>query len=209
MKQQQSKIYPLPDVQSIVQVDVWRESDRKDSDGFALPPWSAVNLNHVGFDKKPAVGERVTVVPLGVDIGPISLKILKVTEREDPCNESLPRYWEVELEKITRREFFEAKATRNRREDVPFDVCIIYPSVTFARQLKKERLTRGMIPRGVTPGTVTAAIDLTNDNKPDVLIAYYCCDDSRKPPEACDYTCGKIFKKVNRGWKLVEKLAPC
>ena len=205
-----SKEFPLPEVQSIVQVDVWRDSDKKDSQGFNLPPWNAINLNGVGFDKKPAIGERVTVVPLAVDIAPVNLKILAVAEREDPCNESLPHYWEVELERIMQREFFEATAaTPNRREDVPFDVCIIYPAVEFARPLKREQLTKSMIPAGITINTVTAAIDLTNDHKPDILTAYYCCDDSRKLPEECDYTCGKIFKKVNKAWELVEKLAPC
>ncbi len=207
--QQESKIFPLPKVQSIAQVDVLRESGVKDTHGFDLPPYNKVDLTVVGFDQKPMVGEKVTVVPLEVNIALIELKILKATERDDPCDKSLPHYWELELESITQKEFFEVSATPNRREDVPFYICIIYPAVEFARQIKREQLTKEVIPEGVTIKTVTAAIDLTNDQKPDVLIAKYCCDDSTKPEEECDYTCGKFFRKVSDKWKLMKEFGPC
>jgi len=206
--QQTSKIFSLPEVQSFTQVDVWRESGVKDKHGFDLPPYNKVNLNIFDFDNKPTVGEKVTVVPLEVNVAPIELKITKATESEG-CDKNSPHYWEIELEPITRREFFEVSAIPNRREDAPFDVCIIYPAVEFARQIKKEELTKEVIPDGITIRTVTAAIDLTNDLKPDILIAQYCCQDSTKPREECDLTCGKSFKKVNDKWRLVEESRPC
>ena len=70
--------------------------------------------------------------------------LLKATERDPTCDERLPHYWEVFLEKITQ-----------------LDVCIIYPAVEFARQLKKELLTKDIVPSKVTPNTITGAIDLT------------------------------------------------
>ncbi len=207
--QQTSKIFSLPEVQSVIQIDVWRESNVKDKHGFDLPPYNKVNLNHVGFDQKPSIGGKVTVVPLEVNVAPMELKILKATEGDESCVKSSKLYWEIELEPITQQEFFTVSAIPNRREDAPFDVCIIYPAVEFARQIKKEQLTKEMIPDGITIRTVTAAIDLTNDLKPDILIAKFCCGDSTKPREECDLTCGKYFKKVNDKWKLVETSTPC
>lgn len=206
--QQTSKIFSLPKVQSFTQTDVWRESTVKDKHGFDLPPYTKVNLNIFEFDQKPGVGEKVTVVPLEVNVAPIELKILKATE-SGGCDKSSPRNWQIELEPITRREFFEVSAIPNRREDAPFDVCIIYPAVEFARQIKKEQLTQEVLPDGITIRTVTAAIDLNNDLKPDILIAQYCCQDSTKPREECDLTCGKTFKKVNDKWMLVDESQPC
>ena len=206
--QQTPKIFSLPKVESIAQIDVWRESNVKDKHGFDLPPYNKVNLNHPGFGQKPTVGEKVTVVPLEVNVAPIKLKILKVTEREG-CDKSSPRDWEIELESITQQEFFEVSAIPNRRADAPFDVCLIYPAVEFARQIKKEQLTKEVIPDGVTIKTVTAAIDLTSDQKPDILIAQYCCGDSTKPREECELTCGKYFKKVNDKWELIKESGPC
>ena len=206
--QQTSKIYSLPKVESFTQVDVWRESGVKDKHGFDLPPYNKVNLNLVDFDRKPIICRKVTAVPLEVNIAPIELKILKATDREG-CDKSSPHFWDIELETITQQDFFKVSAIPDRREDAPFDVCIIYPAVEFARQIRQEQLTKEMIPDGVTIRTITAAIDLTNDLKPDILIAQYCCNDSTKPRRECDLTCGKYFKKVNDKWKLVKESQPC
>jgi hypothetical protein len=209
---QDSKQYALPDVQSFLQDTVWRESDNAGDDGD-LPPWKKVSLD-ARFDEKPKVDGKVTVVPLQVTIAPVELKILKVTEEEKPCQKKPRSRWAVELEPITQKEFFEIKAISGRREEYPFDACVIYPAVEFARQLKPPQLTKEMIPEGVSLNTVTAAIDLTNDQQPDLLIAYYCCRDTTKMADSddsadCDYTCGKLFKRTKDGWKLVEEQQPC
>ena len=63
-------------------------------------------------------------------------------------------------------------------------------------------------PRGVSSKTVKAAIDISHDRRPDVIIAEICRKDSTAP-EGCDYTCGKTFLKSQGGWKLVDESAPC
>ncbi|HEX8846482.1 MAG TPA: hypothetical protein VF791_17675 [Pyrinomonadaceae bacterium] len=203
-----SKQFPLPEVKNVTQEMVWRESDNKGDDGD-LPPWKKINID-ARLNEKPEVGEKVTVVPLDVEISPFDLKILKLTEENKSCDQKkhVP-WWLVELEEITRKEFFEIKAIAGRREEYPFDVCVIHPAVEFARQLKKEQLTKKMIPAGISINTVTAAIDLTNDQEPDVLVVLYCCRDTTKEARDCDYTCGKIFKKTRNGWKLIEEHQPC
>jgi hypothetical protein len=199
---------PMPNIRSIAEVSVWRTSDRKDQHGSYLPPWKEVKVVNIFFKEKPAAGSKVTIIPLGVGIAPFDLKIVKAEKQEFGCNEREPNAWAVELESITHQNFFEIAPLPNRREEVPFDVCVIYPAVAVARQLKKRQLRSGMLPKGISINTVTAAIDVTNDHKPDVLITDFCCNDSSKS-EGCDYMCGRTFKKVRSIWKLIDEYAPC
>jgi hypothetical protein len=149
------------------------------------------------------------VVPLKVNIAPIELKIVKAQKQKNPCEGRLPIPWEVELEPIQQKEFFDIEPIPKRAAESPFDVCVIYPAVTFARPIQRERLTKDMLPKQVAMNTVAAAIDLTNDQKPDVFIIQYCCADPTKPPEGCDYTCGKIFKKSDNTWIVIDTWEPC
>ena len=204
----QAKLVPMPDIQFIAETTVWRTSDRKDRHGSYLPPWKEVKVANLFFKEKPATGSKVTVIPLGVGIAPFDLKIIKAEKQRFGCNEREPYAWAVELESITHHKFFEIAPLPNRREEVPFNVCVIYPAVSLAHQLKKGQLRSGMLPTGISINTVTAAIDVTNDQKPDVLIAEFCCNDSSKSG-GCDYMCGKTFKKVRGNWKLVDEYAPC
>jgi hypothetical protein len=199
------KPIPMPQVQTIGQGEVWRKSNN------SLPPWREIEITNVfAFKKKPIIGDKVTIVPLDVDIAPLELRIVKAEKKEDGCDESLPGWWEVELQKISEKTFFEIASRSNRREEFPFDVCVIYPAVRFARQIKRENLTKGMLPKGVARNTAIAAIDLTNDGIPDVLIVEYCCGHPRKSAgEECDYTCGKTFKRIRNIWRLIDTSAPC
>lgn len=204
----QTAQFPMPKIQSVLQESVWRDSDFKETDGGNPPIWKNVKVE-IFFHKKPQQGNKVTVIPLKVDIAPMQLKIIKTIEVKDACNEKLPHLWQIELETITQKEFFETKAILNRREEYPFDVCILYPAVEFARSLDIATLKKEMLPKGVFINTITAAVDLTNDREPDILIVQYCCGEPHKPREECDYTCGKIFAKSHSAWKLIDTSAPC
>ena len=198
----------MPSIRSVVQVSVLRTSDKKDQHGSYLPPWKEIKAGDIFFKAKPAIGSKVTVIPLIAGIAPFDLKIGSAKKEKTGCNEREPYAWAVELELIPHREFFEIAPLPNRRAELPFDLCVIYPAVAVARQLKNEQLRSSMLPKGISINTVTAAIDLTNDDKPDVLIAEYCCNESSKSGE-CDYLCGKTFKKVRGIWKQIDEYAPC
>ena len=205
----QAKRVPMPSIRSVDTVSVWRTSDKKDQNGNYLPPWKEVKVGDVFLKEKPATGSKVTIIPLVEGIAPFDLKISTAKKEKFGCDEGEPYAWAVELELIPQhREFFEIPPLANRRDDVPFDVCVIYPAVVMARRLKKEQLRSSMLPKNISINTVTAAIDLTDDKTPDVLIAEYCCDDASRSGD-CDYTCGKTFKKVRGIWKLIDKFAPC
>ena len=190
--------------QSISEGGIWRHSASKDD----RAPWKQITIQGVSFKTQPRVGNAVTVIALGSGIPPFELRILKAERKDNPCDESLPDFWEVELEALTQREFFDAPSPRERNPVYPFDVVVLYPAVKIARQIGKEQLNREMLPKGVSINTVKAAIDLNDDRKPDVVVVEYCCQAAQKPGE-CDYTCGKTFKKVRNLWKLVDSYTPC
>jgi hypothetical protein len=210
---QTRKIAPMPQVQTIGEGQVWRTSDKKDKDGRFIPPWKDVTIANVfGFKKKPVVGNTVTIVPLDVRLAPIDLKIVetKAGVNCDGETNSKNGWWEVELEPITDKRFFEIAPQPNRAEEIPFDVGVIYPSVKSAHQLTRDMLSKNMLPKGINLNIVKAAIDLTNDEIPDVLLVEYCCLNPKKPAGgACDHTCGKTYKKVRNVWKLVDTSTPC
>ena len=179
---------------------IWRSSANKEITITNISP----------FKKRPVIGDAVSVVTLDSDIPTLSVRILRAKKQtEDPCTERPVNWWEIELEPLKERNFFEVTAPAERSAEYPFDVVIIYPAVKFARQVGKDQLKLGMLPKGVFVDTVKAAIDLNDDGAPDLVVLEYCCSDRKKPPEACEYTCGKTFKKVRNTWKLIDTFAPC
>lgn len=205
---QATKPVSMPAVQTVGEGLVWRRSDNKGEHGNFLPPWKEVQITNVfGFKERPIVGEKVTVIPLDVNIPPLELEIMKADKTANAC-EGLPPYWEVALERVKEKAFSDA-APPNRSAEYPFDVCVIYPAVKFVSPIKRENLSRSMLPRGVALSTVKAAIDLTGDGRPDVLIVEYCCGNPNRPTADCDYTCGKTFKKIGNEWKLLDRSSPC
>jgi hypothetical protein len=200
----------MPHIQTIGKGVVSRVSENKDQHGGFMPPWKEVRVtNMFEFKRRPAPGEKVTVIPLDVKISPLDLRILKSEQQENSCGEHSPFWWEIELEPIKLKEFFDIEPISNRRAEAPFDVAIIYPAVKFARQIKKSDLTRGTLPGRVSIKDVRAAIDLTGDRKPDVVIAEFCCRNAESAVGECEYICGKTFMKVKNKWKLIRTSAPC
>jgi hypothetical protein len=123
-------------------------------------------------------------------------------------DDNLKTYWEGKTEDINFREFFEAKPIAERAEQYPFDVVIIYPSVKYARTLGRNQIGKAMLPKAISLRTVKAAIDLTNDSIPDLLIVEYCCM-NRTRPANCDLTCSEFYRRSTRGWRLVSSTMPC
>lgn len=201
----------MPQVRAFGVVDVRRVSDNRDAYGRLLPPWKEIKIaSAVGGRQKPVVGEKVTIIPLDTDIASLELRIIKVEWKDDACDDRQPGVWEIVMEPVTQREFFDAAPWPNRAQEFPFDVCVIYPVVKSARQIKRNQLTKNMLPKGVAINTVTGAIDLTSDRIPDLLIVEYCCGNpTRESGVNCDYTCGKKFKRSGKVWKLIDTSAPC
>jgi hypothetical protein len=156
---QTRKPLPMPQVQIVGEGAVWRVSDSKDEDGHYLPPWKEIKITNVlDFKQEPIVGEKVTIIPLDVNIAPLGLRVVKAEKQDNACDETMPARWEIELEPIRQRTIVEIASAPGRSLDYPFDVCVIYPAVLFARQVEQHGLTQNMLPKGVAIKTVTAEL---------------------------------------------------
>lgn len=205
---QRRETLPMPKILTIGEGTVWRTSDNKDATGYFLPPWKEVHVTNVfGFNRPPGIGKKVTVVPIDVNASLIDLAI-RTTHRGKYCDPTGADRWDIDLESVKQKEYFEITKAERLGES-PFDVVIIYPAVKFARQLRANELKKNMLPPGTAPNTIKAAIDLTNDGIPDALITKYCCLQPAKAADECDLTCGKTFLKVRNRWRLVDTSSPC
>ena len=202
---------PLNALHTLSEGVVWRKSDNRNPHGGFLPPWTEVSITNLfGFKRKPVIGDLVTVVPIGADIPAFELRILNAKPTENPCDKRLGNWWEVELDRVNQTAVHQAGAIAGRSPEFPFDVVVIYPSVRFAREIARDQLNRQTLPKRVTVQTVKAAIDVTADRIPDIVVTSYCCQHPTKPPgERCNYTCGKTFGRVGKIWKLFDTSAPC
>jgi len=199
---------PSPVVQMITEGVVMRESGIADAHGIDQPPWKQITIANVAFDKKPIIGDTVTVITLRSDISPFDLRI-STAEQGEGCDAGSPGSWMVELEPVTQQTFFEVPSPPDRNAEYPFDVVVTYPAVKGVALLRNDQLQAATLPTGIALNTITAAIDLDDDRKPDLVIAQYCCGDTNKPVNECDYTCSKTFRKARNVWRVVETSGPC
>ncbi|MGI8669550.1 MAG: hypothetical protein ACR2J3_06815 [Aridibacter sp.] len=207
----QKEIYAMPEIKEFGVFFFMRTSNTTDSSGIYQPPFKYGELVNIFFNYQPKKNEEITAIPIQADFEPINLKIESVKKSNFlDCNAEPPAYaWEVEFEKITDKRFLEFDSIKDRNAEYPFDFFVIYPKVKFAKRIKTKDLTKNMIPKGVYLNTVTGAVDLTNDGKPDLLEASYCCNNSKMSYETCDYTCGATYKKTKNRWKVVKYNSSC
>ena len=198
----------MPPIEVVGIGDVHRISGNKDKSGLLLPPWTSVEVTNVfGFKKQPRDGSRVSFVPVDIDFGQFDLK-LKRSVIQDGCDKSSPKWWSAEFEPVTDNRIFDIAPLPERSQEFPFDVVVIYPAVSAARQIPKSEIKPEMLPGGVKLGVVKAAIDVTSDGAPDLVITEYCCASAAKTTN-CDLTCGTTYKRVGNSWKKVDTSQPC
>jgi hypothetical protein len=206
-----NKKVELPEITDFAVVDVLRKSNKENEYSRMIKPFYEAEIG-IGLDKEPKIGEKVTVIPLQVNLEPFQLSITKTEKKEVPCTgERKEFYWNTDLEIVTNKEILEIDPIKNRAEEFPFDVAVIYPKVDFAKNIKNSELSKDMLPNKVAVNTVVAAIDLDNDGKPDLLETVFCCNnpsDTFNEKNDC-YTCQKTFKKINNNWKETNFEKPC
>lgn len=212
LKPQKDKI-ELPNVIDFGLFDVVRKSNQKNEYGRMIFPFYEAEIN-IGLVNEPEIGEKVTIIPLNVNLEPFQLAISQTEKKTaDACktNRNEKYYWETELERITDQGVLEIRSDKNRADEFPFDVVVVYPSVNFAKNLVNTAITKDMLPANISIKTIEAAIDLDNDGRPDLLeIAFCCSSPNEKSDEDNDCSiCKKSFKKVNGIWKLAGSAQPC
>lgn len=188
-----------------------RRSDKTDSSGMMIAPYKHGEIVNIFFNVKPKLREKITVVPVQADLPAFDLEITKA-EKSDflDCNVEPAAYaTAIELERITDKKWLEIEPIPNRAGEYPFDVFLIYPRVAFAKRIEPNQLKKSMLPKNVYLNTVTGAVDLTGDGKPDLLEINFCRGNEKVGAENCDYSTGQIFKKLNGVWKSVKYIESC
>jgi len=198
----------MPAIEVVGIGELQRMSENKDKSGLLLPPWKSVEVTNVfGFDIQPRVDTRATFVPLGIDLDQFDLKLKLATLREG-CAKSSSKWWVTEFQPVTDPRLFDIRALPGRSEEFPFDVVVIYPAVSAAREIPRSEIRPEMLPRRVKLETVKAAVDVTSDGMPDIVITEYCCANGATTV-GCDLTCGATYKRSGRSWKKIDKSTPC
>jgi hypothetical protein len=204
----------LPVVKDFGVFYVYRDSDNKDVGGSPIAPFKSAIIYMV-TDSEARVGEKITMIPLQVEVEPFQIKISKVTKkRYNGCDEPKKDFhFEIEFEEITDKIVLEVEPVDIQFISRAFPVFAIYPAVDFAKNILPPELKQEMIPKGIAIQTVEAAVDLDNDGKPDLLALSFCCADETKAVNSaddnCHYSCEKIFRKINQSWKLIRSENPC
>ncbi len=204
----------LPVVKDFGVFYLYRESDNNDVGGSPIAPFKSAKIEMV-IDSEAKAGEKITMIPLQVEVEPFQLPISKVTKkRYNGCDEPKKDFnFDIEFEEITDKIVLEVEAVDKLFTSRAFGVFGIYPAVDFAKNILPPALKQEMLPKEVAIQTVEAAIDLDNDGKPDLLSLSFCCADENKPVNStdsdCYYSCEKIFRKINQNWKLIRSESPC
>ncbi len=201
----------LPIVKEFGVFRIIRNSDQKDGNGWMIPPFKEAEVQ-ISLYNKPQVGEKVTILPLKVNIEPFQLTITEFLETEAyPCNDLKKNFYgDVIFEKINNKKILEIEPVENNVSQMPFEFLAIYPAVSFAKSIEKAELTTEMLPKGVSVETVKGAVDLDNDKRPDILEILFCCSNSSiAPNDTCKFICQKTFKKIGGKWKLINSADHC
>lgn len=192
-----------PVVQSVVIVPAQRP------DGLQS---RALLIEAVEFKKKPQAGAPVTIIPLGVKLAATNSRIVSVKEMEDPCSESLPKRWQIEIAPLTQAEYVQGPSANPSEADgriYPFRVAVLYPAVELAQPLNRGLLDLAALPKGALLENIDLAVDLNGDQQPDLVMLEYCCDKPQQPRRQCDLTCGKSYLRVDGKWKEIDHSTPC
>jgi hypothetical protein len=188
---------------------VQRRSERLDARKRWIPPWTRVSV-HFGFEgERPARGRAITVVPVhpaGLPV--LNLKFTKVLHGRGGCEADGHPWWTTEVG-IDDSAFLTAEPDRDHVPERPFDAIVIYPAVPFARLVPRSSIQSLAYPEGVPRTAVMTGIDLTGDEQPELLVAWYCCGDPQQSLDRCDFACLDYYQKQNGRWILRDRATPC
>jgi hypothetical protein len=200
----------LPEIKSVYESALIRHSEIKDDKGWMSPPYKSANIVSF-FNVEPKVGEKVTVIPLNVEIEPFQLEISEVfkTPSSNCPDENNDEFiWKTELDIITDKEILEfTPPQEGYNKQMPFGAFVIYPSVEFAQSLPIPFISSKNLPKNIARNRIQSAIDIDNDNAPDLLTVLFCCGEPEKESaENCPYACSKYYKKIGETWKIINTL---
>ena len=158
-------------------------------------------------------GAMVTMVPLNVTLTAVNTSVTRTTVIQNPCSDALPRLYDTEFAPLTESAWLTLPtpvAGKRFSENVPFDVCVIYPAVAAARSLNRDLLDAALLPKKVPLANIVLALDINGDDTPEILLVEYWCDNPQAPHGACDLTCTAVYRRqADDTWYLIETQTPC
>lgn len=148
----------------------------------------------VTMKREPERARGATILPLGAKLPRQAGQITEIETAIDPVDEVSP-IWQV---KVTSREprYLTAQAPPGIRDEYPFDAVLIVPAHPRARLVS----TPEALPPDLAAHDVTAAIDLDEDDRADVLVWVQ--------PIKEDYTQGGTYARTKTGWKSIYSWMP-
>ena len=148
------------------------------------------------FSKRPATARTVTLVPVEGQSPMMEMPVGKIENGHGGCLGPAQPWWNGTVSLTAAPPSSQA-------------VVVIYPPARFAKSIPKSDLAASALPSGVLLQNVSAAIDLTGNGTPDLLIVVYCCLNPKTLASDCDLTCTNYFQKRSGRWVLIRHVAPC
>lgn len=177
---------------------ILRISDKKDKNGNFLPTYTEASVI-CSLDKKPEKESLITLLPIGVDINSFNVPISRIEENSEEINENSKITWfNVYIDGIKHDNVLKLQPSQeDRLNEIPFDVCCIYPAMENVRVMDINKTDIGNFPKQDIKN-ILCIIDTNSDDNPDIIIV----------EEKTDYTIKKYYTKVNKSWKLFKQENP-
>lgn len=161
--------------------------------------------------RRPARGERVSVIPLQTGIVGAQLVIKSVDLFENPMNEGrqagqlLPDYWQLEFEDNINLTILASSGVEARTGESSVDVAVLFPASPRARAIEPSAIPAGDLPDGFGPAAILVAVDADGDRTAD-FIAFEICEGNRREraPADCDTVRTFVYERVESYWQLVD-----
>lgn len=146
--------------------------------------------------RRPARGERVSVIPLDPGLVGAQLVIKSVDLFENPLNEKrpagalLPDYWQLEFEDNVNLTILASSGVEARGDGSSVEVAVLFPASARARAVSPGTLSSSEMPDGFASTALKAAIDSDGDRVADFVVI-----DS-----------GQVFtyERVDGRWQLID-----
>ncbi len=146
--------------------------------------------------RRPARGERVSVIPLQPGLVGAQLVIKSVDLFENPANEGrpadaqLPDHWQLEFEDNINLTILASSGIEARTGESSIDVAVLFPATPGARALDAATLAVSDLPDGFAAVSLKAAIDADGDRVADFLV----------------FDTGQTFtyERVDGRWQLID-----
>ncbi|HEY5937203.1 MAG TPA: hypothetical protein VIU61_21280 [Kofleriaceae bacterium] len=148
----------------------------------------------VNMPREPDRARGATILPIRVNLARQAGQITGVANRIDLVDEVSP-LWQVTVTSRDAR-YLAAQAPSGTRDEYPFDAIVILPARPEARLVTPP----DSLPPDLAPRDVSAAIDLDDDDKADVLVWVQ--------PIKEDYDQGGTYARTKTGWKSIYSWMP-